>query len=679
MSKQKGSTQKDFVYKKHPNHKKITIRRIIGWFLLMTFLSMAIFLIEQNVNTFQASLIPTKHAPSFDGLVMPVQKVPDWVKLSDNEWNLNYSDMPSNKMVQIPEYNPQKLKIPFEELKWGNAKDNAIRNEKITYSVPYMGNYKLDGIEFAGSHLAVDIKIPSGTPIYAIGNGIIKKTSEQLYGFGKHVVIEHIDFPSYENSSVKTTYYSSYSHLQSINVTEGSVVKKSDIIGYSGSTGTTTTPHLHFQIDKNTAPWYPFWPFTSKESADAGLSFNGAVNAGLNQEKAIMHTISPIMYIQKHTGAQSNYATPRASQPQSDQPQPHANEPQQDQQTTSPSSTTRPVNKETPARVPEKVVDENDNIQENYYPKPLPLDLDIDNDKTTTVEHQESTYITYEIVGDDTFIPNQPKTIAIKAVTRDGSTVSNYSPDEQIKIDVTRGQATIKPNRLNSSDFINGIAKLTFTTKNESPVEFMIKTNTLRKESSTIYPGLFADINSAHPHFKAISFLKDEGVIQGYPDGSFKPDNRVSRVEVIKFILEGIKADVKNTNSLPFSDTDSNQWYSKYLHTAHELGIVDGYPDGTFKPGNSVNKVEFLKMLIEAMQIDISENVEDLGFTDVSENQWYAPYIQFAIEKNIIEIEGNKFKPTSVMKRDEIAEAIYRVKMLMMTGSNNFSSNLKPA
>jgi murein DD-endopeptidase MepM/ murein hydrolase activator NlpD len=165
-----------------------------------------------------------------------------------------------------------------------------------------MGNYKFDGIEYAGSHSGTDIRLPLNTPIYAIGDGKVVKAMKSSVGFGNHVVIQHDNVPSFEDPDILTTYYSSYNHLSDFLVQPGDVVTKGQNIGFSGQSGASSLPHLHFQIDNDLAPWHPYWPFSFQEAAKAGYTYNQAVSAGLNKDKAVAVTINPLLYIQKYSG-----------------------------------------------------------------------------------------------------------------------------------------------------------------------------------------------------------------------------------------------------------------------------------------------------------------------------------------------------------------------------------------
>ena len=97
----------------------------------------------------------------------------------------------------------------------------------------------------------------------------------------------------------------------------------------------------------------------------------------------------------------------------------------------------------------------------------------------------------------------------------------------------------------------------------------------------------FQDVDENHPNFQAIEYLYENEVINGYPDGSFKPENKVNRAELLKILIEGNNIPLESSN-LPFSDIEKDSWYSPYLETAYYNGWVEGYQDGTFKPENPV-------------------------------------------------------------------------------------------
>ena len=93
---------------------------------------------------------------------------------------------------------------------------------------------------FSGEfHSGVDFKGPTGDPVYATGDGVINRC-DWYSGYGNAVVIDH-----------KSGYQSLFGHLSKVNVTQGQEVKAGDLIGYIGSTGRSTGPHLHYEIRKN--------------------------------------------------------------------------------------------------------------------------------------------------------------------------------------------------------------------------------------------------------------------------------------------------------------------------------------------------------------------------------------------------------------------------------------------
>ena len=89
-------------------------------------------------------------------------------------------------------------------------------------------------------HYGMDFTASRGTPVYASGNGIVKRADNRSSGYGKHIRIDH-----------GFGYVSLYAHLNKYNVKRGQKVKRGDIIGFVGSTGRSVGPHLHYEIFKD--------------------------------------------------------------------------------------------------------------------------------------------------------------------------------------------------------------------------------------------------------------------------------------------------------------------------------------------------------------------------------------------------------------------------------------------
>lgn len=111
--------------------------------------------------------------------------------------------------------------------------------EKMKVTSTY-GNRMHPVLKVKKLHMGIDFKMPIGTPIVATADGTVKQTAYHTKGYGTHIVLKHDD-----------VYESKYAHLSKINVTEGQKVKKGDIIGYSGNSGASKKPHLHYEVRKN--------------------------------------------------------------------------------------------------------------------------------------------------------------------------------------------------------------------------------------------------------------------------------------------------------------------------------------------------------------------------------------------------------------------------------------------
>jgi len=227
---------------------------------------------------------------TYTGIVSPIELVPDYSK-----WSVYGGDGEQHTYRQVP----KDVLVPMPMYDQSNAKKGL--DGTGVYSVGNMGSYET-GAEGDGSHPGVDIRVPVGTPIRSIANGIVTQVREDAGGYGQFVVIRHPHIPDPNNPKKETVLHSVYAHLSAQLVKEGDIVTKGQNIGLSGQTGFATGPHLHFQVDRDDAPWHPYWPFTGAEARAANLTTMQAINSGFHQERLKEYTVHPMLLVQ------ANYA-----------------------------------------------------------------------------------------------------------------------------------------------------------------------------------------------------------------------------------------------------------------------------------------------------------------------------------------------------------------------------------
>ena len=115
-----------------------------------------------------------------------------------------------------------------------------VKNKDLARLASGFG-YRIDPFtKVRKKHYGMDFTAKRGTPIYATGNGVIKRADNRSSGYGKHIRIDH-----------GFGYVSLYAHLSKYNVRRGQKVKRGYVIGYVGSTGRSVGPHLHYEIIKD--------------------------------------------------------------------------------------------------------------------------------------------------------------------------------------------------------------------------------------------------------------------------------------------------------------------------------------------------------------------------------------------------------------------------------------------
>ncbi len=154
--------------------------------------------------------------------------------------------------------------------------------------------------------------------------------------------------------------------------------------------------------------------------------------------------------------------------------------------------------------------------------------------------------------------------------------------------------------------------------------------------------------------------INHNSYITGYEDSTFKPDRSMTRAEVVTIFTRLLKnKNVDVTAENPFTDIDDH-WAKEYILIMNELGIVKGYEDGTFKPENKITRAEFATMISRFEKVQ--KVAMDTNFYDVPEDHWAYDTINYARYMGWISgYEDGSFKPNNSITRAEAVTIINRM------------------
>jgi len=173
--------------------------------------------------------------------------------------------------------------------------------------------------------------------------------------------------------------------------------------------------------------------------------------------------------------------------------------------------------------------------------------------------------------------------------------------------------------------------------------------------------GPFGDVPANHANANAISYLKAKGILKGYPDGTFKPDQTINRAEFLKIVagvvLQGGYC-VLEQNA--FTDTDPNAWYAYDVCMALRSDVVAGYPDGSFRPASPVNFAEAAKIFVR-----FKAAYDPAVMLPPATSTWFEIYARYLSDFGAIPPSIKSFN--QFITRGEMAEVIWRVDAGMTT------------
>lgn len=167
----------------------------------------------------------------------------------------------------------------------------------------------------------------------------------------------------------------------------------------------------------------------------------------------------------------------------------------------------------------------------------------------------------------------------------------------------------------------------------------------------------FTDISQSHWAYTAVSYLADNFILNGYLDGSFKPENNITRAEFAKIIVSATDTFDDSAVSA-FNDVSNSDWYYSYVSTAYRLGYITGYPDGSFRPNDNITRADICTIVNRVLKATPSNG------TIFSDDKFIPSYAKDAVyalsAKGIINgYSDGTFAPTTYATRAQTAKIIY--------------------
>ncbi len=191
----------------------------------------------------------------------------------------------------------------------------------------------------------------------------------------------------------------------------------------------------------------------------------------------------------------------------------------------------------------------------------------------------------------------------------------------------------------------------------------------------------FPDVSTTHIYREQIETLADMGIVKGNPDGTFNPGGTINRAELLTLLYRAAGKTPATPTKSCFKDVNTDAWFSAVVCDSAKNGYVGGYPDGYFRPGNAVNRVESLKMIhtVLGLAVDASASTTPLKtYSDVSLTAWYTPYMASAFAHKVLPVSGQTgtlFMPEAALSRAEAAAYIFNGLGLTLRGYVSSSSS----
>ncbi|MEG0471668.1 MAG: S-layer homology domain-containing protein, partial [Solibacillus sp.] len=170
----------------------------------------------------------------------------------------------------------------------------------------------------------------------------------------------------------------------------------------------------------------------------------------------------------------------------------------------------------------------------------------------------------------------------------------------------------------------------------------------------------FSDLNPNADYYQPVIDLSKRNIAKGYSDGTYRPNEAITRGDAARMIAMSIKINTKNPRNPKFKDVQMSNPNYKYIAALADAGIINGFPDNTYKPNEYITRSQMAKILTLGYKFGVSTKLTNT-FQDVPATNANAYFIQTLVDIDITKgITPISFEPASTVTRGQMATFIWR-------------------
>lgn len=188
--------------------------------------------------------------------------------------------------------------------------------------------------------------------------------------------------------------------------------------------------------------------------------------------------------------------------------------------------------------------------------------------------------------------------------------------------------------------------------------------------SLVFYPSIcsgFLDLSPDHWAGEIIENLSALGILSGYPDGTFRPENSITRAGLAKIAALAFEIPTASPSASRFQDVSGDFWGALFIEACASAGLIRGYPDGTFRPEERVSREVAVTIIVRWALREPILSQRPQVFTDVPPQRWSFPYVQSAVELGLFKpddphfSQDGLFQPELEASRAQVCFLLYNM------------------